>query len=73
MLQKADEYDPSTDILYGARDIAKWLFRNNPSRRRVYYYARIKSGIPFFKTGNTICLSKSEYQSWVKRGGKPPK
>jgi hypothetical protein len=75
MLPDRVEYVPSADIIYGARAVAKWLFDDDsdPGRKRIYYLNGIKSGVPFFKTGNTICLSKSAYQSWVSSGGKLPK
>jgi hypothetical protein len=70
MSDAADDYDPSTDILYGARAVAKWLFNDDSDegRKRVYYLNSIKSGVPFFKTGNTICLSKRAYLAWVAGG-----
>jgi hypothetical protein len=62
-----DEYDPSTDIIYGAQAIAGWLGKK---RRQVFYLHSIKSGVPFFKTGSTICLSKAAYMAWARDGKK---
>lgn len=72
MTTNSETYDPSTDILYGARTVARWLFADDSdeARKRVYYLNSIKSGIPFFKTGNTICLSKAAYIAWARDGKK---
>lgn len=68
-----DDYNPSEDILYGGRAIARWLYADDSdrARRKVFYLASLnRPGMGFFRMGATICLSKSQFLAYVRGGGK---
>jgi hypothetical protein len=52
------------DILYGAEEIAEFLFGNRKFRRRVYNLVE-RNGLPIFRIGTSICARKSTLQRWV--------
>ncbi len=58
------------DIIYGARDIALFIFGDggNRARRRVFnlwsYYSKREQRAGFFKLKGALCLSKSQWLSF---------
>jgi hypothetical protein len=59
---------PSTpiagDILYGADEIAEFLFGSRKHRRRVYNLVD-GNGLPIFRIGVNICARKSILLEWI--------
>lgn len=55
----------SDDLLRGADEIAKFLFGENASRRKVYYLAKY-TRIPLFRIGSVLCGRRSVLMGWVK-------
>lgn len=60
------------DILYGAEEIALFLFGDKAHRRRVYRKIS-KYRLPVFRIGEHICARKSVLLAWIaeqeKKGG----
>jgi hypothetical protein len=56
-------------ILHGARQIANFLFGNDPAgRRRVYHLTtELPEGdrLPIFKLGQTVCARRETLLAWV--------
>lgn len=52
------------DILYGADEIAAFLYGSKDDRRTVYHLARTKR-IPHFRVGMSICARKSVLLAWI--------
>ena len=52
------------DVLYGAEEIAAFVFGDAKHRRRVY--SRVASGqLPVFRIGASICARKSVLLGWM--------
>jgi hypothetical protein len=54
----------SDDILYGAAEIAKFLFNDARERRRVYHLASRKT-FPHFRLAAQLCARKSKLIAWI--------
>lgn len=54
------------DILRGADEIAKFLFGERGSRRKVYYLAE-RTRIPVWRLGSTLCARRSVLLNWIAR------
>lgn len=54
----------ASDILYGAEEIAAFLFGSKRSRRAVYNLIETKS-IPHFRIGTGLCARKSVLLAWI--------
>jgi hypothetical protein len=52
------------DILRGADEIAKFIFGERGSRRKVYYLAEC-TRIPIFRLGSVLCARRSVLLSWI--------
>jgi hypothetical protein len=52
------------DLLIGADAIARFLFGENGSRRKVYYLAET-SHLPVFRLGAVLCARKSVLLKWI--------
>lgn len=52
------------DILRGADEIAKFLFGERASRRKVYYLAEC-TRIPVFHLGSVLCARRSVLLNWI--------
>ncbi len=52
------------DILYGAEEIAVFLFGERKHRRRVYNLVD-GNGLPVFRIGVNICARKSVLLEWI--------
>jgi len=52
------------DILRGANEIAKFLFGERASRRKVYYLAEC-TRIPVFRLGSVLCARRSVLLNWI--------
>jgi hypothetical protein len=52
------------DILYGADEIALYLFGDPKHRRRVYNLVQ-GNGLPVFRVGVNICARKSVLLAWI--------
>lgn len=52
------------DVLYGAEEIASFLFGDRRYRRRVYTRAA-KAQLPVFRIGTSICARKSVLLAWM--------
>lgn len=52
------------DILYGADEIAKFLFGPKGNRRRVFHLVQT-SRLPTFRIGTTICARRSTLMDWI--------
>jgi hypothetical protein len=57
--------DLGGDLLYGADAIAKFLFGEKASRRKVYYLAKY-TRMPVFRIGSTLCARRSVLANWIK-------
>ncbi len=61
---------PKGDVVYGAREIAKFLFDDdgNKTRRRVFglwdHFRHRPETAGFFKLKGALCLSKSRWQAF---------
>ena len=63
----SDETNPGAlagDILYGADQIATFLYGDQKSRRKVYRLVESNS-LPHFRLGATICSRKSVLLEWI--------
>jgi hypothetical protein len=54
------------DVLYGAKEIARFLFGSEKGRRKVYNLVGSKS-LPHFRLGANICSRKSVLLDWIAR------
>jgi hypothetical protein len=52
------------DILRGADEIAKFIFGERGSRRKVYYLAEC-TRIPIFRLGSVLCARRSVLLNWI--------
>jgi hypothetical protein len=52
------------DILYGADEVARFLFGDRKYRRRVYNLVE-GNRLPFFRIGANICARKSTLRDWI--------
>lgn len=52
------------DILYGADEIAVFLFEHRRLRRRVYNLVE-QNALPVFRIGANICARKSILLAWI--------
>jgi hypothetical protein len=52
------------DILRGADEIARFLFGERGSRRKVYYLAEC-TRIPIFRLGSVLCARRSVLLNWI--------
>jgi hypothetical protein len=52
------------DILRGADEIARFIFGERGSRRKVYYLAEC-TRIPIFRLGSVLCARRSVLLSWI--------
>jgi hypothetical protein len=57
--------DLGDDLLEGAEEIAKFMFRDKNKRRRVYHLAESKNPIPVFRMGSILCARKSTLLRWI--------
>jgi hypothetical protein len=55
-----------SDVLYGAHEIALFLFGDTKYRRRVYALVS-KRVLPVFRMGAIICARRSALGEWLKR------
>jgi hypothetical protein len=61
---KDDATHFADDVLRGADAIAKFLFGEKGSRRKVYYLAQCTK-IPIFRIGSVLCARRSVLLNWV--------
>jgi hypothetical protein len=52
------------DLLFGAEEIAVFLFSSADHRRRVYHLAE-KHGLPVFRIGSTLCARRERLRRWL--------
>lgn len=52
------------DILRGADEIAKFIFGERGSRRKVYYLAECTK-LPVFRLGSVLCARRSVLLNWI--------
>jgi hypothetical protein len=52
------------DLLRGADEIAKFIFGERGSRRKVYYLAEC-TRLPVFRLGSVLCARKSVVMAWI--------
>lgn len=52
------------DLLFGAEEIAIFLFSSADHRRRVYHLAE-KHGLPVFRIGSTLCARRERLLAWL--------
>lgn len=52
------------DILRGADEIAKFIFGERGSRRKVYYLAECTK-LPVFRLGSVLCARRSVLLEWI--------
>jgi hypothetical protein len=52
------------DLLRGADEIARFIFGERGSRRKVYYLAEC-SRLPVFRLGSVLCARKSVLLGWI--------
>jgi hypothetical protein len=56
--------DLADDMLRGADEIARFLFGEQASRRKVYYLAEC-TRIPVFRIGAVLCARRSVLLKWI--------
>jgi hypothetical protein len=56
--------DLADDMLRGADEIARFLFGEQASRRKVYYLAEC-TRIPIFRIGAVLCARRSVLLHWI--------
>jgi hypothetical protein len=56
--------DLADDILRGADEIAKFIFGERASRRKVYYLAEC-TRLPIFRLGSVLCARRSVLLNWI--------
>lgn len=62
--RRAPTHAVASEILYGAEEIAAFLFGDRKHRRRVY--GRVASGeLPVFRIGANICARRSVLLAWI--------
>ena len=54
----------SDDLLFGAEEIAEFVFGDRKKRRQIYHLAKHKS-IPVFRMGSTLCARRSKLIGWI--------
>ena len=52
------------DLLKGADEIAKFIFGERGSRRKVYYLAEC-TRLPVFRLGSVLCARRSVLINWI--------
>jgi hypothetical protein len=52
------------DILWGADEIAEFLFGDRASRRKVYYLAECTK-LPIFRLDSVLCARRSVLLNWI--------
>jgi hypothetical protein len=52
------------DILHGADEIAKFIYGERGSRRKVYYLAEC-TRLPVFRLGSMLCARRSVLLGWI--------
>jgi hypothetical protein len=52
------------DILRGADEIAKFIFGERGSRRKVYYLAEC-TRLPVFRLGSVLCARRTVLMNWI--------
>jgi hypothetical protein len=52
------------DLLRGAEEIAKFIFGDGGSRRKVYYLAEC-TRLPVFRLGSLLCARRSVLLNWI--------
>lgn len=71
-----DGYDPAKDLIYGVGPIAKHLCGDDTQANRRWVYrlsAQQREGMGFvIGMRRGLCLSKSLFAEYIRRGGKPP-
>jgi hypothetical protein len=61
MAQMQDEF--GNDLLYGAREISRFLFGSEDQRAKVY---RLGETLPLFKLGDVVCARKSRLAAQIR-------
>ena len=56
--------DLPSDILWGADEIAEFLFLNRKQRRKIYHLVET-SRLPVFRIGSKICARRSVLIKWI--------
>jgi hypothetical protein len=56
--------DIGDDLLRGADEIARFIFGERGSRRKIYYLAET-SHLPVFRLGATLCARRSVILRWI--------
>jgi hypothetical protein len=64
ILPNAEANELADDLIYGADEIAKFLFGPDGSRRKVYYLAAC-TRIPVFRLGTRLCIRRSVLLKWI--------
>jgi len=54
----------SEDLLKGADEIARFVFGERGSRRKIYYLAET-SHLPVFRLGAVLCARRSVLMRWI--------
>ena len=52
------------DLLFGAAEIAEFLYGDKSKRRQVYHLAQ-SAALPVFKLGATLCAKKSSVRHYI--------
>jgi hypothetical protein len=52
------------DLLRGADEIARFIFGERGSRRKVYYLAECTK-LPVFRLGSVLCARRSVLLNWI--------
>lgn len=55
----------ASDILYGAEEIADFLYGKKEKRRTVYHLAE-NASFPHFRLGTFLCARRSTLLTWIK-------
>jgi hypothetical protein len=63
-LPNSDPTELADDLLRGADEIAKFIFGDRGSRRKIYYLAET-SHLPVFRLGAVLCARRSKLLSWI--------
>ena len=59
------EPDAAADFLWGAKQIAQYLFGSDLRAARRVYYLTEKRALPYFRMGKALCARKSALTSWI--------
>jgi hypothetical protein len=62
--QNISSIELSGDLLKGADEIARFVFGERGSRRKIYYLAET-SHLPVFRLGAVLCARKSVVMRWI--------